>query len=310
MERLIAERLEEQKSVAVITVSLPASMMPEEPNDDLEENCLERLTAFSLELLKIIHHPVAPGKLTRERHFHCGRDKANHEGLCKELFGIWPAAAVLKKENCRDIALILPDGPTKSLEYFMKTVEGFEGKEDLRFHVLLLGETIPSDFNQLEEHIVSKCALNIDVEKWTPHQKVNYFGVPLYERVGVWHQERVTGRLMNMDVVINFAGPIISGPMLTLKKFGAVTVLAFHPQEEPDALGRFYERPDLETIFTDPMSALAYTGAYKAILAPDDNAAMRLRSLGVPKAMIKTGGGIRDILDMLDEQEETGQLLC
>lgn len=278
---LVETYLRKERGITRLSITVPNVIEPH------ASSCFEDLCEFTQLFLQHAYHPTAPSKLYRPRHFHCGRDKANHQGLGKELFGIWPVMALPKSDAKTDIALIIPDGATAHFNAFCQKLIAENDAKSLRLHIFSLGETVSSDFGKLEKHVSSRTALNLKAEDWTPHANANYFGVPLYERVEQYHQDRFIGRMMNMDMVINFAGPIVSGPILRLKKAGVETSLFFDAQLDQEGFSHLYSRGGLKCLPIDPLAVQAYTGAYKNVWVLNENNSLRLQAVGVPKFMIQ-----------------------
>jgi len=239
--------------------------------------------------INAIRLPAAPGKSTRVDSHLCGQDKASHYGLWRELSGQWPVLPLLKDNNKIDITILMPgDNDIPSLKELITELSDSEIKDNVRLHIVSLGTTIRSEFGQLETMVKTRTVFNIDAKAWSA-AKMNYFAIPLYEKVNISSQENLVGRLLPMDVVINFCGPVISGPLLTLKKAGVVTVLSYSPSVQPDVYGYLYENITATDPYKDPMSVQAYSNAYNYINVTDNTNKTRLESYGVPSNILHVG---------------------
>lgn len=283
--RLEAE-LTAPREIRRLVVTLPAAV-PERPGASPRgASCYRRIFDLAASTLDALARPTAPSKLNQPRHQHCGQDKDSHAGLGAELFGLWPIRPQVKVEGRTDIALILPGSPTAAFRRCCAELSALAGTRDIALHVVSLGREVPADFGGIEPLVRSRIALNLAPGAWTPKTPQTYFGVPLYERVGRQHQDSIAGRLCGMEAVINFAGPVVSGPMIWLKKFGVVTALSYDSAAEPCDFDAWYREDGSEAIIADPMAASAFLGAYKCVLVPDETSRLRLESVGVPAAAI------------------------
>ncbi len=283
-------RLNAAHELARLAVSGPGLPAAEAGSDAPAKGGFDLADGVASDLLAIAGQPKAPGKLSRPNHFYCGRDKANHRGLGNELFNIWPIMPLLKQGGMKDLALLLPAGSTKGFRRFCERFMQVEASSRFRLHVIALGALVPADMREIEESVASKGALDLDAAAWTPPRTSNYVGIPLYDRAGQNLQNDLIGRAMNMDAVVNFAGPIVSGPMLALRKSGVRTALAFDLDEDPAPFARFYPRLDARRVYSDPLAAQAYVGAYDVIEVRDENASIALQAEGVPRSSISALG--------------------
>lgn len=285
----VVQQLSKGISANRLTIISPSDRLPSEPPHLKQQECYGRFIEFSAKLVGCVRQPKAPGILLRPNHRHCGGDKANHATLGSELFGVWPIIPRLKSQKCKDIAIVLPCGVTQSFEDYIKLLKSVAETQRFRIHLVSLGAGVPAKISCCDDLVKSRTAFNISVNAWTPQADQNYFGVPLYERINPALQNNVFGSLITMDEVINFAGPIVSGPMLMLNKSGILTTLVYDPNESGVPFADLYTRNDIINIFNEPISVLAYTGAYKRIVVPDDNTAIMLEAEGVPRALIQVG---------------------
>jgi len=184
---LVADRLGLRRQIRRIIVAVPGEILRRHRLEASGNNCFERVCDFTRSFLEVTFLPLAPSKLLRPHHTHCGCDKANHGGLGTELFGHWPIMPLVRTATAKDIALVLADEPTTDFARCCRELLLLKDECEFRLHIVSLGREVAAYLGEIEPFVRSRHALDLDAHVWTPRGSVNYFGVPLYDSVGQFH---------------------------------------------------------------------------------------------------------------------------
>ncbi|MCI5044704.1 MAG: hypothetical protein MRY72_08405, partial [Aquisalinus sp.] len=152
-----------------------------------------------------------------------------------------------------------------------------------------IGDTLSGLPDEIIQKAASRIFLRLDADAWTPGHTMNYYGLPLYERVALHLQDPVIGRLADMSANINFAGPMLAGPLMALRKSGCKNFLIYNPEADHSSLHKFYTSAAAKAALIDPYAVQAYTGAYTKIITLGDVAGTKLEAAGITPLIIDEG---------------------
>ncbi|WP_306250232.1 glycosyltransferase family A protein [Parvularcula sp. IMCC14364] len=280
----VARAFTEVQTLTKITVELPAQHTA--LHNLKAVNSLQVMSLFA-DAFTALRVESPPSKLMQDNYNVCGQDKAKHHTLGAELFGVWPVLPAGTSETSRDVALLLPEQVDAALQETVTAL--FNRPEEIRYHLVSIGDTLSGLPDDLLEKSASRIFLRINADAWTPGHTMNYYGLPLYERIPLHLQEPVIGRLADMSATVNFAGPMLSGPLMALRKTGCMNFLLYHPDADISVLSDFYPSSAGKAALRDPYAVQAYTGAYTSIVTLDQKAADKLEAAGITPLIIGYG---------------------